>query len=227
MKEALGKINIKTIIFVVIGVLVLVLGVLGIDTAKTYLSGAAAGVEPVGVSVSAMETEATVTWTSEKASMGVIEYGTSPASLLLRAPETDSVTNHRVVLTPLRSGLSYYFRVRVGEEVFDNNGIPYSFKTQAGTTSPVPEPINTVAPAMPTSANQAPESTCSGGVDYNGDGVINSFDIVYCNQHNSGAGSNPTPTAGQSGECRNNYDYDGNGVINSFDQIWCRQNGGN
>lgn len=226
MKEVLGKINIKTIIFVVIGVLVLVLGVLGIDTAKTYLSGAAAGVVPVGVSVNAGETEATITWTSEVACMGVIEYGTSPASLLLSAPEADSVTNHRVILTPLRSGLSYYFRVRVGEEVFDNNGIPYSFKTQAGTTSPTPEPINTVAPAMPTSSpGQASAGNCTSGVDYNGDGVINSFDIIYCN--NGGGATSLTPTSGQTGDCQNNRDYDGNGVINSFDLVWCRQNGGN
>lgn len=224
MKEGEGnKSKVKTIIVVFILLLVGVLGVLGLSTAKTYLSGAAAGVEPKGVSVVVQARQATITWTSEKASMGVVEYGTSPASLLLRAPETDLITSHSMVLSPLKPGLSYYFRVRVGDEVFDNNGIPYSFKTkdeEAGDGVPQV----TVAPNGPTLVpTQATGGSCQFGIDYNEDGVKNAFDVAYCNQNNLGGSGGETS---QVDECSTSEDYDANGVVNSFDMIKCLQNRG-
>lgn len=81
------------------------------------------------VLVRASNTDATVTWNTDRSSIGFVEYGTTPASLLLRAPESTQTTNHKVVLSPLRANVNYYYRIRIGESVFDNNGIPYSFKT--------------------------------------------------------------------------------------------------
>jgi len=228
--KANGKSKVKTIIVVVILVLVGVLGVLGAGTVKTYLSGATAGVEPVGVSVTVQARQATITWTSEKASMGVVEYGTSPASLLLRAPETESLQTHSLVLTPLKPGLSYYFRIRVGDNVFDNNGIPYSFKTKAEGTEvggrPVDEePLPQVSLA-PTIITNEPSinNDCVFGVDYNGDGTKNAFDVAYCQKNGPEKVVNETPS--QTGECSRTEDYDGNGVVNSFDMVKCLQNSG-
>ena len=226
MSKRDGKVNIKAVIGVVVLLLVMVLVILGMDTIKTYLSGAAAGVEPTGVSVAASNGEATVTWTSEKPSMGVVEYGTSPASLLLRAPETESTTSHRVVLSPLRSGVSYYLRIRVGDEVFDNNGIPYSFKTKDGGEA-VGETQVTGQPTMTPVAKQEStgEASCSSGVDYNGDGVVNSFDMVACkSKKTSQTGTTTVPVV--SGSCKSGTDYDGNGVVNSFDMVKCLQTQG-
>lgn len=73
---------------------------------------------------------ATITYNTNIPTLTVIEYGTTPASLLLRAPESTKSSNHSIVLSPLKSGTNYYFRIRIGEKVYDNNGIPFSFKTQ-------------------------------------------------------------------------------------------------
>jgi len=227
MDSSLGKVNVKLIIIVVVFILVGVLGVLGLDTAKTYLSGAAGGSEPKGVSASAQSDKATITWSSEVESMGIVEYGTSPASLLLRTPESVATISHSVVLSPLRSGISYYFRIRVGDEVYDNNGIPWSFKTidsdpNVNSGSPMVTDIPQILPTQTTNQN------CNGGIDYNNDGIVNSFDLVFCLGGGQGnpTGIVATPTTVSNGECQTGVDYDGNGVVNSFDMVKCLQNRG-
>ncbi len=226
MRKMDGKVNVKAVIGVVVLLLIMVLVILGMDTIKTYLSGAAAGVEPTGVSVAAGNGEATVSWTSEKPSMGVVEYGTSPASLLLRAPETESTTSHKVTLSPLRSGVSYYLRIRVGDEVFDNNGIPYSFKTKDGGETAGETQVTNQPTATPGVKQESTgEASCTSGVDYNGDGVINSFDIISCKtKKTTQTGTTTAPVV--SGNCKSGTDYDGNGVVNSFDMVKCLQNQG-
>lgn len=214
-----GRVKIKTIIIIVIVVLVGVLGLLGVRTARTYLSSAAGGVEPQNVTAKVNEDGrgAVVSWISEKESMGVVEYGTTPASLLLRAVESEQVTNHRVSLAPLKANVTYYFRIRIGDEIYDNEGIPYSFKTLAEISpSPSPTPMVTLVPTVPV------VETCNKTTDYNGDGVVNSLDYLDCLKGEKLPGSQMTPTAD---ECRG-YDYDQNGVINSLDRLKCLQDKG-
>ncbi len=226
-----GAINIKTILILVILVLVGVLSVLGINTAKTLIGSAAAGVEPKNVIAKPdmvtdsgrEEFTAKVEWTSEKPAMGIVEYGTTPASLLLRAAESEQSTSHSVKLSPLKSNTSYYFRIKIGEEVFDNNGIPYSFKTKATTASGSSQQQPTVAPTKPVGA--APtvvnDKGCNRATDYNKDGVINSLDYVVC----MGGQKSGTPSASSSASsCKAGVDFDGNGVANSLDMIKCLQN---
>jgi hypothetical protein len=232
-----GKISLKTVIVITILLLVGVLSFLGMGAAKTYLSGASAGSEPKSVIATPSEDgkNVSISWQTDKAVQAVVEYGTTPASLLLRSLETDSTTSHKISISPLKPSTSYYFRIRVGEEVFDNSGIPFSFKTKgaggeaAGATSPPIKPTTPVAVSQPTAS-----AGCSRTTDYNGDGVINSMDFVKCM---SGGKANPpvttvgpktqipTPivTAAASGECRYDKDYDGNGIINSLDRIKCLQ----
>ena len=212
-----GKVKAKTVIIMVILLLVGVLGVLGINTAKTYLGSAAGGMEPGNIRAQSNEDGrgAEVTWVSDKESMGVVEYGTTPASLLLRAVESQAVLSHRVVLAPLKPNVSYYFRIRVGDEIYDNGGIPYSFRTEVTqVVSPTPEV--TIVPLMPTTVPGG--SGCSGNSDYNGDGVINSLDRIDC-LNAGGAVVVPTVVAD---DC-SNVDYDLNGIINSMDRIKCLQ----
>lgn len=200
--------TVKTILILVILLLVGVLGVLGVNTAKTYIGGASADTEPKSVLGKPNEDgkSATVSWSSDKATTGVVEYGTSPAALLLRAPESDSTMSHSVVLSPLKPNINYYFRIRVGEEVFDNNGIPYSFKTKAAeavlapTVIPFPtvaivpsdcvkgtntmDYINCLRKKPSVSTGPVKGTACDSTVDYNKDGVINSLDRIKCLQSN-------------------------------------------
>jgi len=213
--------NIKTVIVVVIMLLVGVLSVLGITAAKTYLSSASAGSEPKGVLTTANEDGkgATVSWTTDKAVQGVVEYGTTPASLLLRNLETDATTSHKVTLTSLKPNTSYYFRIRVGEEVFDNSGIPYSFKTKGSATVAVPTVV-----AIPTvAAEVVPTGVggCNRTTDYDGNGTVNSVDYFKCVK--DGPGKVAMPSAAAGGDCKFGVDYDGNGVINTVDRISCLQ----
>jgi len=211
-----GKISLKTIIILAILVLVGVLGVLGVNTVKTYFSSAAAGAEPTGV-LATPNTDgksAVVTWTTEKAVQTVVEYGTTPASLLLRSVESDSTTSHRVTLTPLKSGVNYYFRIRVGEDIYDNNGIPYSFKTK-DSVEVVAKPTVAVVPTVVVATGSA--TACQQNKDYNGDGVANSLDYLQCIK--TGGVAKPTVGAG----CVAGVDYSGDGVINSLDVVKCLQ----
>ena len=213
-----GKVKAKTIIITVILLLAGVLGVLGVNTAKTYLGSAAGGMDPQNIRAESNEDGrgAEITWVSDKESMGVVEYGTTPASLLLRAVESQAVLSHRVALAPLKPNVSYYFRIRVGDEIYDNGGIPYSFRTEASVVASPTPPQVTIVPLMPTTVPGA--VGCDGSSDYNGDGVINSLDRIDCL---SGGGSVAVPTTAP--DACSNVDYDQNGVINSVDRIKCLQ----
>lgn len=236
-----GKVSIKTVIVLVILVLVGVLGVLGVNTVRTYMSGASAGAEPKNVLATSSEDgrSSVITWQTDKATQGVVEYGTTPASLLLRGIETDEVTDHKVTLTPLKANTSYYFRIRVGEEVYDNSGIPFSYKTKSSGTDTV---VTTVSPttvpvaAAPVASGSAANSVCNRNTDYNNDGSINTVDFITC-MKSGGKPATPSATTklvpttmpGASGStvsassCNHTTDYDGNGIINSIDWIKCLQ----
>lgn len=217
-----GKFSIKTVIIIVILLMVGVLGVLGVNTAKTYLSGASADLAPSNVLGKGNEDgkSATITWMTDKEAMGVVEYGTTPASLLLRAPESSQSTNHSLVLTPLKPGTNYYFRIRIGEEVFDNNGIPYSFKTKAAAIEPTLIPTIVVQPTVKV-ASESGTAICNRTTDYNKDGIVNSLDYINC-QKNKPTTSKAmvTPIASK---CTKTTDYNKDGVVNSLDYIKCLQ----
>lgn len=243
---------IKTVVVLVILVLVGVLGVLGLNTAKTYLSGATAGLEPKNVAVKVDDDSVTISWDSDVASAGYIQYGTTPASLLLSVPSREELSsvananNHQIVLKTFKPNTTYYFRLRSGTdavtytewEVFDNGGIPYSFKTKAMTGSAEVSPAVTAslspAPTVSLTPGTPSESTptsCVMGTDYNNDGVANSVDYRLCLSGGAGGSSvvptvKAVPTAASStsgGTCQSGTDYDGNGVVNSLDIVKCRQ----
>lgn len=221
-----GKVSLKTVIVLVILLLVGVLSVLGVGAAKTYLGSAAGGSDPKLVLATPGNDGKSVeiTWNTDKAVQSVVEYGTTPASLLLRSLESDATTTHRINISPLKSATSYYFRIRVGEEVFDNSGIPYSFKTKTGgsgtATTPTVKPTLPVVLVPTVASASGGVTTCNHTTDYNGDGVVNSIDFIKCVK-GGGATTAPTPTI--AGGCQAGVDYDGNGTINSLDRIKCLQ----
>lgn len=212
-----GKVSLKTIIVMVILLLVGVLGVVMMGSVQTLLSGAAGGADPVGILATPGSDgkTATITWTTDKAVQAVVLYGASPAALLLSAPEAGAATDHSVVLSSLRAGQTYYFRVTVGEETFDNSGIPWSFKTPEGD-------VPTVTPTIMIPTVAPSGGACNRTTDYNGDGVVNTVDYITC-MKNGGTAAPASSGANSTSGC-GNVDYDGNGVINSLDRIKCLQN---
>jgi hypothetical protein len=217
------KVNVKSlVIFGVLGV-VMVLVVLAVSQVRTFMSGAASGVEPQSVTTVSGDDgkSVVVSWISDKESISKVEYGTTAASLVLMSAESSAVTNHSVSLTSLRPATTYYFRIRVGEDVFDNGGIPYTFKTKADTTLVTVTP--TVAAVTPVVGGG---TVCDPKVDYNNDGIVNSMDLNSCKSNggtiNASSGVVPMTTA--SGSCTGTItDYNSDGIVNSLDRINCLQ----
>jgi hypothetical protein len=220
------KINVKSlVIFGVLGV-VMVLVVLAISQVKTFMSGATSDVEPQSVTTVSGDDgkSAVISWISDKESVSKVEYGTTAASLVLISTESSSTINHSISLTSLRPATTYFFRIKIGDEVFDNEGIPYSFKTKADTTSIVtvtPTVVPTIAAVTETSTQSA--TVCDPSVDYNKDGVVNSMDLATCKKNGGTVSSTSTSTTTDS-SCEGNIaDYNSDGVINSLDRLNCLQ----
>lgn len=221
------KINLKTIVIVVVMLVVIVLGVVAVTQAKVFISGATSDVEPNNVVAASSEDgkSATIAWTSEKESIAKVEYGTTAASLVLMMADSVATTNHSLTLNQLRPATNYYYRIRVGDEIFDDGGMPYIFKTKGeavGTVSPVPT-VMVSPPATGVNPTSAPTTKliCDLKTDYNKDGIVNSFDTVTC-KNNGGtvaASSNTTKI-----DCNKIIsDYNSDGVVNSLDRINCLQ----
>ena len=111
---------------------------------------------------------------------------------------------------------SYYFRIRVGEEIFDNNGIPYSFKTKAGE-----EPVATPTAMVTTVPQQSsPGGSGSGSgleCDTNKDGRVSSIEALGC----SGGSGGVAPTAAVTAvpdKCDANKD----GRVSSIEALNCK-----
>ena len=86
------------------------------------------------------ENQAKITWTTEIETQGVVNYGTSPSALNFPQPETGKTKQHSVDLTLLSPGTTYYFDIQVGENKYDNGGVPWTFTTKEiqKTQAPVP-----------------------------------------------------------------------------------------
>ncbi len=130
-----------------------------------FLSGRftrASNAAPSNVQITAVTpTSVRLTWTTDGASQGVVEYGTSPTSLTLFAPEGQATRDHAVDLTLLTPDTTYYFQIKMGDQTHTNTGAPWSFSTLPGEGGAPAVTGTQVAPtASPTAA--APQSgTCT------------------------------------------------------------------
>lgn len=220
------KFNVKTLVIFGVLLVVMVLVVLAVTQIRTFMSGATSDVEPQAVSAVPGDDgkSAVITWTSDKESISKIEYGTTAASLVLMAAETSAMTSHSVSLSSLRPATTYYYRIRIGDEVFDNGGIPYTFKTKADVAAVV-----TAVPTIVSVASSTSATVCDSKTDYNADGIVNSMDLTVCKK-NGGMVAAVTPTVTVTAKktsisvCGGNIaDYNSDGVINSLDRVNCLQ----
>lgn len=213
-----GKVNLKTIIIFTILILVVVLLVLGVNVARTFMSGATADYEPQNLTVVPKQDgkTATVSWTTGKSVKASIFYGTNMASLLLMAEDMEPAVDHNILLTNLRSNTTYYYKIVVdNNNIFDNGGLMYNFKTGGEVPEVVLEPtVAITTPSLATSAASL-STTCDRVTDYNKDGVVNSMDYLSCSK------GTVTPTITTTNKCAGDYNKDG--VVNSLDRLKCLQ----
>ena len=214
-----GKVNLKTIIIFAILILVIILSVLVVNTAKTFISGAAADYEPQNLMAVPKEDgkTAVLSWTTDKEVKASVFYGTNMASLLLMAEDVEATIDHNILLTNLKSDTIYYYKIVVdNDNIFDNGGLMYNFKTNSSlepvvTIEPTAIPTLAIIPSSPSAITDS--STCNKTTDYNKDGAINSIDYISC--------SKGIITPGAVDACTGDYNKDG--VINSMDRIKCLQ----
>ncbi len=96
-------------------------------TASTSTNG-----EPMlsGVGLTASDTEATITWTSDEPSSSNVAYGTTTPLTMYSGWNMSQVTNHSVMLTNLLPSTTYYFQVLSNDASNNLNASGlYSFTT--------------------------------------------------------------------------------------------------
>jgi len=175
-------------IFLIIGLVVLLLGIpLGIiflGGRTSFRLGATDPNQPESVKVSAItENSAIVSWTTKSAVQGLISYGLSATNLTLIQPETSPTANHQVELTRLLPQSNYYFVIKVGEKVFDNNGQPFSFITQTKKeTQASPTPTVKTPSSLNENDLEAAMGTNNPMYDLNKDGIVNTLDLLLFRQ---------------------------------------------
>lgn len=114
----------------------------------------ASGETPQNVVTSEItENQAKITWSTNIETLGRVNYGTSTNSLNFPIVETEQLKEHKVDLTLLSPGTTYYYNIDIGGTVYDNGGIPWTFTTKEvqNTQSPIPTiEDNNGRPASPT-----------------------------------------------------------------------------
>ena len=107
------------------------------------------------------DTSVIIAWTTGEETTGIIEYGTNPAQLVKFAPEVEPVTDHRVPITLLEPATTYYYVIRVGDELYDNDGIPFQFRTLGAGEEENPPDVQDGIQSDPSNPN-APDPAASG-----------------------------------------------------------------
>ena len=111
----------------------------------------AADYEPRDMVVANIEKNSVkLSWATGIESQGVIEYGTSPTALNFFAPEPAKTKTHTQDLTLLSPSTTYYFQLRIGDNKYDNGGVPWTFTTKGTEKSVISTPVPTSAVVKPT-----------------------------------------------------------------------------
>lgn len=119
-------------------------------------------------------TSATIHWSTGEETQGTIIYGTEPGSLKLVAPEESRLLEHEVVIPLLAPSTTYYFMIRIGDELYDNGGEPWVFATKSLNPDEAAPTI-----AQPTSSTCPPTDDCREIQDKMGKGCTVT-DYVQC-----------------------------------------------
>ena len=152
-----------------------VTGLFAIKQATSYWSQAQQGVgKPDGVTARVVsDSQAVISWTTQDEVISLILYGVSPTSMDKTQTELSSAKTHRVALAGLQPETIYYYKIQVGQEVFDQQGQTWRFSTQ---------PKDTPARLSKDEFRQAYGSSDL-RFDFNKDGIVNGVDYqLYLEQ---------------------------------------------
>jgi hypothetical protein len=155
-------------------------GIVAVRQTVRYLShGNQPAGQPLNLSTDAATPDrVTISWTTQDEVLSLIQYGTSSTQLNQTQSELSSTTSHRLVLNQLQPDTKYFYKIQVGQQIFDDQGQPYSF-----TTAPSPEktPIEFSEQTFRDAFGSSDPD-----LDINGDGIVNTFDYsLYLQQQSS------------------------------------------
>ncbi len=153
-----GPKTLTIFISIIVGLLMLVGGFLLVQGVFTQASDSA----PRDIVINGLtENGAKISWTTDQETQGIVEYGSSPTSLNLFAPEATKSKSHTVELTLLTKSTSYYFQIRIGDTKYDNGGVPWTFTTKSKeVVIPTETPIvPTASPSSGLTPTQSPIPT--------------------------------------------------------------------
>ena len=107
--------------------------------------------------------KASVSWGTDTEAVTAIEYGTAPdPSKFQSLPASGSpATQHNIDLTSLEPNTTYYFQIRVGETVYDNDGQYWTFTTNAETATDGTQPDSSLSPTGGVSIVPTPTKSAS------------------------------------------------------------------
>lgn len=148
------KLKLTRVTAIIIGVLIAVpLLIFGFLTYFGVFSRASSQA-PVDLIVTKITTQsATISWTTDQETQGTIEYGTSATQLTFFSPEPVKTQQHSVDLTLLTPGTTHFFVIRIGDQVYDNAGVPWSFTTKADKNAEATPSANIESPVGTPSAS--------------------------------------------------------------------------
>lgn len=98
-----------------------------------------------------------VSWKTDQKTEALIAYGTSPDKLDRLIPENTTAIDHKLSINEVTNGKSlapdttFYFNIKIGDKIYDNNGIPWTFTTKGRhpTALPSARPTNSLTVELP------------------------------------------------------------------------------
>lgn len=151
----INKSKIPTFIALFLLIIGIVAGILLVKNNQIFRLGASSDLAPQDVRFSNIsDISFTVSWTTNKATAGVIKWGKSAASL--DQPVNDELPNpgfiHSATVKPLLPETAYYFEIYTGSQENNNNGVPWQVTT--GPTLGQPANSNIISGTVLTSTGE-------------------------------------------------------------------------
>jgi hypothetical protein len=123
--------TIPTIIGISIVFLGVVLGVFATQYKTFFRTSASNDTTPQGVRITnVFDNSFTVSWVTTKPATGALEWGVTSLGEQIALEDQSLLKEvHSITLSNLNANTTYYFKIRSGGELIDNNGIPWQVKT--------------------------------------------------------------------------------------------------
>ncbi|MCA9371770.1 fibronectin type III domain-containing protein [Candidatus Woesebacteria bacterium] len=119
--------------------------------------------QPQNITSSVIGTTAQITWTTQDQTVAIVEYGTSqdPTSFQDFAISEVPSSEHSVDIPNLEPNTTYYYRMKINDTYYDNDGLFWSFTTESSQDSTTSDETITGDTSLTPTAETTPATTPS------------------------------------------------------------------